>query len=234
MGGEAALVAERGAAHRHHHPRADVVAQRHRAQQPRAVDGAGLAHRQRRRHHGRAGMRTRLVVRVVRLVRMRHHPVGQRRVGGRGREPRARDRRGALAGGGADIALRGLARGELGAGDHRGEGVEEVVLGVFGDVGGKGAGGSGGHEGGKGVHDGGGGGCLREHTCGGEGEGQCRGRGEAEKMAALHERLRVGGVVPEAMGLHSRIGCDLMHAVGGEGVMCNRGHGVSIFRLDMV
>ena len=49
---------------------------------PRAVDAALFADRERGRHDGAAGMRLRRRVRVVGLVRMREHAVGERRLNG--------------------------------------------------------------------------------------------------------------------------------------------------------
>jgi hypothetical protein len=58
--------------------RADVVAERDGADEARPVDAVLLAHRQRRRHDRAAGMRLRRRMRVVGLVRMGEHAVGER------------------------------------------------------------------------------------------------------------------------------------------------------------
>ena len=65
---------------------AHVVAQRHRAQQLRAVGALALAHRQCRRHHAAARVRQRRCVRVIGLVGVRQHPIRQRGMFGGGDE----------------------------------------------------------------------------------------------------------------------------------------------------
>ena len=129
--GQAALVAELGAAHGHDHARADVVAERHGAKEARAVDAEFLAGRERRGHDRAARMRARGVVRVVGLIRMRHDAVGERGVDRRGGERRARDRRRALSAVRADVAQRRLAGRQFRSGDHRRQGIEQMVLGVL-------------------------------------------------------------------------------------------------------
>ena len=83
---KAALVAESGAAHGHHHPRSDVVAKRHGAKQSRAVDAEFLSQRQRCRHHRAARMGARFIVRVVGFIGVRHDAVGERGIERRSRE----------------------------------------------------------------------------------------------------------------------------------------------------
>ena len=132
-----AVVAELDAAERHREPRADVVAERDGAQEGAPVDAELLAERERRGNDRRAGMRLRRAVRVVGLVGVREHAVGERGVGRRSRaasSPRSSrpTRPPACARANASAARPG---GELGAGDHRGESVEHVLLGFRGDVG---------------------------------------------------------------------------------------------------
>jgi hypothetical protein len=124
MGGEAALIAELGAAHRHDHPGPDVVAESHGAKKARAVDPKFLADRECCGHDRAAGMRTRGVVGIIGLVGMRHDAVGERSIGRCSRKHRAGDSRSTLSTVCADIALGRLARQQFRSGDYRRERVE--------------------------------------------------------------------------------------------------------------
>ena len=66
------------AAQAHRDARADVVAERDRAQEVRPVDAESLAERQRGGDHRAAGVRARWAVGVVGLVGVREHAVGER------------------------------------------------------------------------------------------------------------------------------------------------------------
>ena len=74
-------------------------------------------------------------VRIVGLVGMRQHAVGERRFDRRRGERCAGDRRCPLRSIGANVALRRLAGRQFRPGDHRRQGVEEMVLGLLGDLG---------------------------------------------------------------------------------------------------
>ncbi len=135
VGRKAALVAEGGATHRHHHARADVVAKRYCPKQHRAIDPIGLACRERRRDDRAAGMGTGFVVRVVGLVGMGHHAVGKRGIDRRSGQRRAHHGdRPAGAAMLADVALRGLAGRQFGARNHRGQTIEQMTLGLLDNI----------------------------------------------------------------------------------------------------
>ena len=72
-------------------PRADVIPEDDRAQQGGAAAPLALGHGQGRRHDAAPGMDEGDVIGVVGLVGMGQHPVGQRRVRGRGHQARAQD-----------------------------------------------------------------------------------------------------------------------------------------------
>ena len=76
-------------------------------------------------------------MRIVGLVGVRQHPVGERRLDRAAQHVRARDRRHRRAAIAAREADRGAARSELRTGDHGGERVEHVVLGLLDHVGGQ-------------------------------------------------------------------------------------------------
>ncbi len=69
-------------AHTHRHPGPDVITKRHGAQEVPSTNSKLLAGCQRRRNHGDAGMRAGRAVRIVSLVRVSQHSVGQRRFDG--------------------------------------------------------------------------------------------------------------------------------------------------------
>ena len=77
-------------------------------------------------------MRARGVVRVVGLIRMRHNAIRERGIDRRGRKRRARDRRRALSAVRADVALRRLPGQQFRSGDHRRQGIEQMVFGMLG------------------------------------------------------------------------------------------------------
>jgi hypothetical protein len=89
MRGVAALRGQHGrAAEGEHHPRTDVVAGHHRADQVGSTAAELLGDRQRGRHDPAARMGQRRRVRVVGLVGVRGHPVGQRGIHGPGPQRR--------------------------------------------------------------------------------------------------------------------------------------------------
>ena len=125
------IARERRHAEAHGDARPDVVTERHRAQEMPPVDAERFAHGERRRHHGAAGMGQRGRVRVVGLVGVRQHAVGERGL------DRPAQHVGADHGGEALTAVAagefygGAAGGEMRAGNHGREGVEHVVLGFL-------------------------------------------------------------------------------------------------------
>ena len=134
VGAAAALVPERGAAERHRQPAPDVVPERHGAQVVLAARAQFFAERQGRRHDRRAGMRLRRPVRIVGLVRMREDAVDECGVDRPGHDRRAGDGGDRTSGLRSRQRQRGAARRQLRAGDHRREGVENVMLGLLDDV----------------------------------------------------------------------------------------------------
>jgi hypothetical protein len=118
----------RGPAETHGDAWPDVVAERYRAQEMRPVDAERFADGERRRHHGAAGMGQREGVRVVGLVGVRQHAVGERRLDRTAQHIGAHHGRDALAAIAAREPYGGTAGEELRARHHRGEGVEHVVL----------------------------------------------------------------------------------------------------------
>jgi hypothetical protein len=125
------LALNAGAAHGQHEARSNIVAERHGAQEPSPVNAKLFAHRERGRNHGASGMRERRGVRVVRLVRMRQHAVRERRFDRPAHDIR-RDNRGDFF---TAVAFRKLERRaprqKFRSGDHGGERVENVLLGLL-------------------------------------------------------------------------------------------------------
>ena len=78
---------------RHRQPATDVVAQRDCTQQRHAVAPLALADRQRRRHDAAARMRQRRRVRVIGLVGVRQHAIGERGICRRSDDAAADDAR---------------------------------------------------------------------------------------------------------------------------------------------
>ncbi len=93
MGAVAGAVVGRAVAERHVEARADVVAERDRAQEGGAAAVLQLGDRERRRHDAAAGMEAAAQMRVVGLVGMAGHAVGERREFGRNHERGADDGR---------------------------------------------------------------------------------------------------------------------------------------------
>ena len=110
---------------------AHIVAQRHGAQQLRAVAVLAFAHRQRGGHHATARMRERRRVRIVGLVGVSQHAVGQRRVFRRGHKLAADDHRLLGAAQRLDVRNRRAPRWQTRTGDHGRHGVEHMVLGAL-------------------------------------------------------------------------------------------------------
>ena len=110
---------------------ADVVAERHRAQQRRAVAPLALGHGKRRRNNAAARMRLRRRMRVIGLVGVGEHAVRQRGIGGSG-DDRAADHAG-LADATERLYIRDrlLSRRKARSGDHRRNRVEQVMLGLL-------------------------------------------------------------------------------------------------------
>ena len=135
MRAAAALVSERHAAERHREPGTHVVAKRHGAQIVFAARAQLLSERKGRRHDRGAGMRLRRPVRVVCFIRMREDAVDERGIHRPGHDARADDGGDRTARLRARQRQRGPARRQLGAGHHRRERVEDVMLGLLDDLG---------------------------------------------------------------------------------------------------
>ena len=125
------IARERRNAEAHGDARPDVVAERHRAQEMPSVDAERFAHGERRRHHRAAGMGQRGGVRVVGLVGVRKHAVGERRLDRAAQHVAARHGGDALAAIAAGEFYGGAAGGELRARNHGRERVERVVFGLL-------------------------------------------------------------------------------------------------------
>ena len=111
-----------------HRPHADVVAERHRAHEMRPVDAEELAHGERGRHDGAAGMRAAGAVIVVGLVGLGEGAVHDRRLERAGKHVGRDDGHLRLAAIGAGKGERVLPGRQLGARDHRRQRIEDVVL----------------------------------------------------------------------------------------------------------
>ena len=118
-------------AHAHRHARADVVAERDRAQEVHARRAELLAERERGRHRRAARMRARRAVRVVGLVGVRQHPVRERRLDRAAHKIGSGDRRHGLPAVAARKRDRRAPRRQAGPRDHRGDRVQNVVLGLL-------------------------------------------------------------------------------------------------------
>ena len=109
------------------HARADVVAERHGPHEARAADPELFADRKRGGHRVAAGMPS-TRPRIVCLVGVGQHAVGQRRLNGTTERGVADDGGECVAGVGSGEGDGRPARWQLGARDHRGDGVEDVPL----------------------------------------------------------------------------------------------------------
>ena len=136
--GRVAILAELVGIERQIDAAADVVAERHRAQERSAVAPLALGHRKCRRHDRAAGMAQRRRVRIVGLVGVTEHAVGERSIDRGGHETAADDRRLFRAAERLDVRNRFFAGQEPRARDHRRQRVEHVVLGLLGDLFGQG------------------------------------------------------------------------------------------------
>ncbi len=121
-------------AERDHEARADVVAERHGAQQARAVAAGELGRGEGCRHHRAAGMEAARGVGIVALVGMRADAVGERRVERAGQQAAAGHGRLAPAALAAHPGERPAAGQQARARDHRGQRVEQVLPGLLGHV----------------------------------------------------------------------------------------------------
>ena len=113
--------------------RASVIADRHGFQKFKAASALAFGHGEGGGHRRTAGMGQRKRVRIIGLIGMRRHAVGQRRlhsVGADGGAKHAGLFAPALASRISDRLDAGL---HLGAGQDGGEGVQDVVLGFFDD-----------------------------------------------------------------------------------------------------
>ena len=125
------ILAEFVRVQRHREARGQVVAHRDRTQQGAAGHAVAFADRQRRRHDAAARVGERRRMRVVGLVGMGQHAIGQRRVDRRG-DDRGADHAGFwLAAERIHERDRALARQQPRAGHHRGQRVEQVMLGLL-------------------------------------------------------------------------------------------------------
>ena len=119
---------------RHDEAGADVVAQHQRAQQARAVAVRQLGRRQRRRNDRAAGMEAAAGVRIVGLVGVRAHAVGERRIDRRGDDPAAHHRGLPAAALRAHIRDRPSPGRQPRARHHGGERIQEVALRLLRDL----------------------------------------------------------------------------------------------------
>ena len=110
---------------------ADVVAERHGSREMLPADARFFADRQRGRHDGAAGMRASAGVVVVGFIGMSEFAVGDGRLDGAEENIRSHHRADIRAAVGAG-KFQGHASGrKLGAGNHGGKGIEDVVLGFL-------------------------------------------------------------------------------------------------------
>ena len=123
-------------------------------------------------------------MRVVGFVGMRHDAVGQRGIDWCCGKRRADHSDGAVAAMLADITLRRLTGRQFRPGNHRREGIEQVMLGEFGDFIRERARCCAAHIGAERAHDRTG--CLRENTRRRQAEHQGGGRRHAENAASIH------------------------------------------------
>ena len=112
-------------------PAADVVTERHCAQQRRAASSFALRHRQGSGDNAAAGMSQRRRMRVVGFVGVREHAVGQCGVYDGRNEVTADHRCFFDPAEGFDIGDGFHARRETRSGNHCRDGIEDVVLGLF-------------------------------------------------------------------------------------------------------
>ena len=127
------LIAKVESAHGHRDARADVIAKNDGAQEMRAADAELFASRKSGGNDRRAGMGLRGRVRIVGLVGVSHHAVGEGRLDGTADDVRGDDRGHAAAAVGAS-ELEGRSPGrKLRARNDGGERVEDVVLGLLRD-----------------------------------------------------------------------------------------------------
>ena len=128
-----AAAAETLDAQRLRHARAHVVAQHHRPQQRGAARPFPLGQRQRRGHDAAAGMHQREIISVVGFIGMAVHAVGQRGVDCRRDDGRADDGRLGHAALRSHKVNRAPPRQQTRAGQHRRQGIEQMVFGTLGD-----------------------------------------------------------------------------------------------------
>jgi hypothetical protein len=119
------------------HAGADVVAERHGAQQVLPVAPRELARGQRRRHRAAAEMNRADRIGVVGFVGMGRHGVGERRIDGGRHDAGADHHRLGLAAKAVHIAGGEISGLETRAGHHRGQGIEHMQLGPDHDLGGQ-------------------------------------------------------------------------------------------------
>jgi hypothetical protein len=136
------------------------------------------------------------IVRIVGLVRVRHHAIGERGFDRRGGERGAGDRGGTFPSRSQDIALRRAAGRQPRPGNHRRKGIEDMMLGLLSDFGRKAAASSCAHIFAKRSHlrTHRGGLCQGAHRLNGKANGRCR--RQFENAASSHCRLDVeAGIV---------------------------------------
>ena len=111
------------------HP--DVVAERHGSREVLPADAGFFADRQRGRHDGAAGMRSSAGVVIVRFIGVGEFPVGDGRLDGSEENIRGHHRANIRSAIGAGKFQGHASRGKLGAGNHGGKSIQDVVLGFL-------------------------------------------------------------------------------------------------------
>ena len=116
---------------RHVDAGADVVTERHGAQQRRPAGAFALAHGECGRHNRTTGVAERRCVRIIGLIGVTQHAVGERRSGGGGDDAAAGDYGLCFAAQRFGIRDGFAARQQARTGHHRRQGVEHMVFGFF-------------------------------------------------------------------------------------------------------
>jgi len=119
------------ATQRHGYPRPDVVAQGYRPQEPGSAGTVVLAGRQGGRHNGASRMNMRGSVRVVGLVGVGEHAIHERRIHRPAQQFGTDHGRLLVPGMKAGKLERDQRRRQVGAGNHGGQSIEDVMLGFF-------------------------------------------------------------------------------------------------------
>jgi hypothetical protein len=131
MRAPARIVSEINPAKRYRQARTDVISERDCPQVMLACGAELLSERESRRDDRRSGVRLRWAMRIVRFIRMGEDAIHERGVNGARRDVRAEHRRHRTAGLRARERECRLARRQLGTGNHRREGIQDVMLRLF-------------------------------------------------------------------------------------------------------